>query len=627
MANASCQGYEWVSFIKITLTTINKVCYMNSPQTKYVTQLPHIKTKTAFTTNYKQLRASNPFSTNISSSSLLIASALLCMCFAEEALAQVVPGTVAPGHIEQRFPAPSTEPNPLQPGVPPTIEIPPTAVSGKLAQRFTLRSVQVEDSTVYPAGAFDALFKDKIGQSITLAQAREMAREITTRYRTDGYVLSQAVIPNQDLTTGVLHIRVVEGFVDKVYIDNENPDADSRNLIAGYAAKIRNVHPLNTKTLERYMLLIDDLPGVKARAIVKPSPSTFGAADLVIKVTNKPIEASFTSDNRGNKFLGPYQEQLTLTENSVAGLGERTTVRGINTIPTSDLHYVDIQHEEQIGSEGTRIVAFASYVETHPGDTLSPLELEGKSEDYSLTVSHPFLRSRAQNFTGRFIFDVRNTENDALSTRLNDDKVRAARLGGTYNAGDPLDGVNQIDGLVSQGIKVLGATSDGVGRSRPEGHQEFTKFNLDVSRIQNLPHGFSVLTAASGQYTNDPLLISEQFTLGGVGFGQAYDSGELSGDSGLAGKVELRYGHPVDATWFNSYQLYTYYDVGTVFINDGAPPGTDERLSLASVGAGIRANFTSYLYGYLEAALPLTHVVASEGNKDPRIFFSITGRY
>jgi hemolysin activation/secretion protein len=90
--------------------------------------------------------------------------------------------------------------------------------------------------------------------------------------------------------------------------------------------------------------------------------------------------------------------------------------------------------------------------------------------------------------------------------------------------------------------------------------------------------------------------------------------------------VELRYGQPVGAEWFNSYQLYGYYDIGSVFIND-PEPGTDNRLSLASIGTGVRANFTPNLYGYLELGLPLTRVVASEGDKDPRLFFSITARY
>jgi hemolysin activation/secretion protein len=179
---------------------------------------------------------------------------------------------------------------------------------------------------------------------------------------------------------------------------------------------------------------------------------------------------------------------------------------------------------------------------------------------------------------------------------------------------------------VSQGLTGFGATDEGTGRSRTNGQQDYTKFNMDLSRLQNLPYGFSLLTAASGQYTNDALLTSEQFALGGVGFGQAYDSGELSGDKGLAGKVELRYGQPVGAQWFDSYQLYGFYDIGSVYVNEAAS-GTDSKMSLASTGVGVRTNFTPNLYGYLELGFPLTHQVASEGDEDPRLFFSITGRY
>ena len=115
-------------------------------------------------------------------------------------------------------------------------------------------------------------------------------------------------------------------------------------------------------------------------------------------------------------------------------------------------------------------------------------------------------------------------------------------------------------------------------------------------------------------------------TLGGVGFGQAYDSGEVAGDSGIAGKVELRWGKEVGYRYFDSYQLYGYYDIGTVWL-DETGPGVPDSLSLASAGVGVRANINSNLYGYLELGVPLTRNVASEGNSDPRLFFSVTGRF
>jgi len=539
------------------------------------------------------------------------------------ALAQVVPGTVAPSRVEQRFETPQ---EPQQPSGPtPEIEVPQTAISGKLAQQFTLEHVEVTDMTVYKPGTFDSLFKDKLGQTITLAQAREIARGITARYRSDGYVLSQAVIPNQNLKSGVLHIRVVEGFVDKVYVENDRPISDRRHLIESYAKKINAMRPLNTKTLERYMLLISDLPGVTARAIIRPSPSTFGAADLVIKVSNKVWEGSFTSDNRGNKFIGPYQEQLTLTENSALGLGERTTIRGINTIPESELHFFDVQHEEQLDSEGTKLILLYSNAYTHPGDTLKPLDFIGTSDNYAITLSHPFLRSRAENFTGRITFDAEDTEDDSSGLRISNDRVRVFRLGGTYDTGDKFGGVDLADFSVSQGVPWFDAT-EGNDTSRPDASRDFTKENLLLSRIQTLPHGFSFLTAGEAQYSPRPLFTSEQLTLGGVGFGQAYDSGELSGDSGIAGRAELRYGQQVGYKYFDSYQLYGYYDIGTVKLDD-TPAGTQNQFSLASTGVGVRTNFTPNLYGYLELGVPLTRKIASEDNEDPRVFFSVTGRF
>ncbi len=555
----------------------------------------------------------------------ILAITLLSTTFISfSAHSQVVPGSVAPSRVEQRF-APAAEPSTSGGEAAPQIQIPQTAISGKLAQQFTLQHVVIDDVTVYKPGTFDSLYADKLGKTITLSEAREIARGITARYRSDGYVLSQAVIPNQNLKTGTLHIRMVEGFVDKVYVENDRPASDVRHLIEGYAHKINQMRPLNTKALERYMLLISDLPGVTARAIIRPSPATFGAADLVIKVSNKVFEGSFTSDNRGNKFTGPYQEQLTLTENSAAGLGERTTIRGINTLPLSELHFFDVQNEEQIGSEGTKLTFLYSNAYTHPGDILKPLDIQGTSDEYSVTLSHPFLRSRAENFTGRLTFDAHDTEDDQLGSRFTNDRVRAFRLGGTYDTGDAFGGVDLADASISQGVSWLDATQ-GNGTSSPNAIRDFTKENISLSRIQTLPRGFSLLTAAEGQYSPHPLYTSEQFTLGGVGFGQAYDSGEVAGDSGIAGRVELRYGQPVGLSYFDSYQLYGYYDIGTAWINESTP-GSNDELSLASAGLGVRSNFTPNLYGYVEVGFPLTRDVASENNKDPRVFFSLTGRF
>lgn len=540
--------------------------------------------------------------------------------------AQTVPSSVAPSHIEEHFDNKSIEL--LQPQAPLVVPPPETQppISGKTAVTFVLRGVEIEDSSVYPAGTFSKIYEKEIGKSITLKQAQEIAAKITARYRNDGYILSQAIIPQQNLSGNILHIRVVEGYIDKVILENDNQKRDRRNLIAEYAKKIRNERPTNIHTLERYMLLINDLPGVSAQSVIQPSPSIPGAADLAITVKNKAVDANFTSDNRGDKYLGPYQEQVSIAENSLAGLGERTIFGFINTLPEGEMHYGSIQHEEQLDSEGTKLTLLASSVKTEPGDSLSILDLKGISDDLTATISHPFIRSRMDNLTVRVAFDAHDTENDALGEELNADRVRSGRLGLNYNITDPWGGVNLADVSISKGLAWPGATDAGTDRTRANGDQEYTKSNINFTRLQDLPANFSFLTAAEAQLTNQPLLQSEQMTLGGTDYGRAYDTGEIAGDAGVAGKAELRYSHMLSNEWLKSYQLYSYYDVGTLHTND-ATPGTEAEQSLASTGAGVRLNLIANIYGYTEVDFPLTRNVASENDKAPRVFFSLSAQF
>lgn len=557
----------------------------------------------------------------LSSACVLAATGAL---LAGNALAQIAPSTVDPSQVEQRF-TPQA-----QPQATPDATSAPRATSavqkGAKISPFELRAVEVEGVTVYDDAALSPVYVDYVGKRVGMAEAQEIARAITSKYRADGYILSQAVVPNQGGNKGgVLKIRVVEGFVNDVIIEGEGIETN-RTLITNYANKIRAMKPLNTKTLERYLLLSDDLPGITARGVIRPSKSTFGAADLVLQVKKKIIDVSWTTDNRGTKFLGEWQHQATFSASNAFGLYERTLLRGIVTSPTSELRFFDIQHEEQLGNEGTRLILSAGFTRTQPGDFLKPLEIEGDSDNYQVAVAHPFLRSRKENLNGRVIFNARNSETDILGFQIADDQVRSLRLGASYDIADSLNGVNLFDAQLSQGLDVFGATDDGLGRSRSDGEHTYTKINFDVSRIQNLPNGFSVLGAISGQYAFDALLSSEEFGLGGVGFGQAYDASELLGDHGLAGKLELRYGRGVGAKYLNDFQVYSYYDIGSVW-NKNTPAGVDDRQSLADIGLGVRANFTSYLYGYAEVGLPLTRDVASEGDDDPRFFFSLTGRF
>jgi hemolysin activation/secretion protein len=125
----------------------------------------------------------------------------------------------------------------------------------------------------------------------------------------------------------------------------------------------------------------------------------------------------------------------------------------------------------------------------------------------------------------------------------------------------------------------------------------------------------SLSLAASGQFSSDPLLIGENFVLGGNAFLRGYDFAQAVGDQGIAGVGELRYDWPRALGAVEHLQLYAFADSGTVS-NLAGGRGND---TLASSGAGLRADVTRYLDLDLEVAVPLTGPRYDTDDKTPRI--------
>ena len=71
----------------------------------------------------------------------------------------------------------------------------------------------------------------------------------------------------------------------------------------------------------------------------------------------------------------------------------------------------------------------------------------------------------------------------------------------------------------------------------------FTYLNGTLSRQQTLGGGWGAFAAINAQYSFNPLLLTERFGVGGSQFGRGYAPGNITGDHGIAAKVELQYGH------------------------------------------------------------------------------------
>ena len=170
----------------------------------------------------------------------------------------------------------------------------------------------------------------------------------------------------------------------------------------------------------------------------------------------------------------------------------------------------------------------------------------------------------------------------------------------------------------------MGASQPGaLNLSHAGATADFTKFNIDASRVQGITDDWNVFTALSAQVASDNLYSSEQFGYGGQAFGRAYDSSEITGDQGINGSAELRY-NGIEQQYHVQPVPYGFYDMGAVW-NNGINQ-TTPYASGSSTGAGLRLLTDFGLSTNLGFAFPLTRKIANPitGNgKSPRIFFSI----
>jgi hemolysin activation/secretion protein len=226
------------------------------------------------------------------------------------AFAVVLPG---PADINRIAPEQSMTPPPPSRGQ--TIIIPPSPASGtpvpKNAQsiHFVLRGVLFEHTTVFSPQQLKALYAPYIGKKVTLDIAWQIADALTAKYRQEGYFLSRAFVPAQEISKGTLKIDAVEGSIGEVTLAGEAvPDSA---VITRAIEAIKADKPARLQTLERQLLLLNDLPGLSFQSTLAPSEQKDSAeAHLILTVAKTKGATTLSVNNSGSRYIGPNEASV-----------------------------------------------------------------------------------------------------------------------------------------------------------------------------------------------------------------------------------------------------------------------------------------------------------------------------
>jgi len=553
--------------------------------------------------------------------SVLGVAACLIATSVPKAAEPVVPqGSPLPRVLPPSLPsaAPGTE-LPLLP--PPGTEVPNRPVK--------VTAVAIEGSTVYPPRDLSPFAGGLIGPTTPLPKIDAARQAILQHYRNAGFVLTTVSVKLD--AAGNLRFIVTEGRIVSVKLDGDIGPAGVQVL--RFLNRLTETVPIDAKTMERYLLLAQDVPGVTVRAVLQPSEGQPGQLTLIAQVSRKAIGGSFSADNRAFNETGPNEFLGVLDFNSFTSFGERTEVSYYHTFPNSQ-NFGQVSEEFFVGSSGLKIKIYGGYGQVNPTGSLASTGYQGTTTVFGTQVTYPLIRTREHTLNIYGALDGLESRIDTGTppTRASFDSLRVARIGEDYVRSDILLGptrtaLNTASVRLSQGLQLLGASSTGTAAISPRQHEQinFTKVNFEFSRTQTLfsPwEGASVALMAlvAGQWSNDVLPPAEQFYLGGNRFTRGYYSGQVPGDKALAATVELQLNTGFSAPFLRDdgdvpMQLYAFYDWGETWQNQA----TDLAVRLASTGAGARVQLTSNVEIDVEGLARLNLYPTTAGRTNPSV--------
>ncbi len=515
---------------------------------------------------------------------------------------RMLPGPSLPGVSEEAAPA-----VPISPGA---------AVEGAVA----IATATVTGATAFLAARLAPFLEGLTGAEVPVAKIIAARDRLLALYRAEGFVFSSVRAELAPAAAGAaLTLVVTEGHVSEVLLDGDIGPAGVQVL--RFLRPLTALRPIDIASLERALLLVQDIPGVTVRAVLRPGPGEPGALQLVAQVTRTAFDTFLTADNRAPRFAGPEQLIAVAGLNSLTSLGERSEVL-FYTSSAGTLRFLQAGFESFLGDTGLKLRVYAGAGDSAPSGDLRRLGYAGTTRVFGASLSYPLLRRRAYTLNALALFDAYDNKVETgpaeAQERVSDDQIRTVRLGLDGVMRDTLLGssrpaTNTVSVRLSQGLNGLGAKSNANPIPGRQGSLvDFTKANGEIARNQTLlafgeASVFSLFGSIGWQWTHDILPPSEKFFFGGQRYGRGFYNGEITGDSALAASVELQFTsltHAAlpDATRPIGYQFYAFFDIGQSFeqLDD------DLNRRLSSFGGGVRVTLTDSVQFSLEAARRLT---------------------
>lgn len=483
------------------------------------------------------------------------------------------------------------------------------SVYGQENRNTIIGAVVIEGATAFKRQTLQNAYFDLVGLNANAANLQRITSRISAYYGEENYYIPEVSIGSHPTIQNAFVVAVKEPTLVSFSVSggSTRTQQETRTLVNNLRGQIvyspEQLTYLKDALEQRLQVGIDITPTY----IMKGGRNIH--ANFVLRGA---INTNVTVSNEGSDRLG---KELIAADTSfyeiIPGVREWYLYTN-NTISSSAFRSVGTGLIFNLG-------AF-NEIEVNAGMSKARLEFDDASPDMEFQRQNVSLFWRFQNdFSNSSGINFwlgllgRNFQQEQMVEDVNE-KLRLAEAGySQYFLADNSTHSWRLTfskGLDGSGADISGPLAD------PNTELDFSVVNIGLINQLVFPKQWSLRVDTLGQLSDNNLPFSQQFSIASNATARAFEGGELSGDSGVGVKFELR--RNVESSFLTDTWIpYLYYGIGKVKSNL-----TDQSITGASAGLGVRW-FSKYYSGFAELGKPIKEESVYR-DSDPRAKISVS---
>ena len=474
-----------------------------------------------------------------------------------------------------------------------------SVASEEQPSEIVLQKIVVEGSTVFATAELERLVSGFLQRSLTPEQLLSVRQAITAHYVDKGYINSGAFLPEQEITSGILRIQVVEGDLETIEFSG------LKDLNEGYLSKRLRAQigfPFNIRRLERSLQLLGQESVIEnLQAELQPGLAP-GLLVLQLSVQEAlPVALTWRVDNDNIPSYGEWRGRVGFQHQNFAGFTDNLQAEFYQSEGTDD---VSVRYSFPVDFQGSRLEFF--YENSNSEIVKEPfrdLGIEAAAENFALSYDWPLFREPREELTLGLSWQLRESQtflfNDvpfSFSAGAQSGKSKTTVLSLSQDwVKRSTKSVLAVSSQLNLGLGLFEAT---VNNSAPDGRFFAWRGQVQWVRTLNERRDSLLRATLATQLTPDELLSMEKFNVGGKNTVRGYSRNFRSGDNGVLVSVQSEL--PLARGNWGRLQLVPFIDCGHVW-NNGALFGSS---TLASLGLGLNLQIKDWWELSLDYGVP-----------------------